>query len=224
MTDRLLERIEILPAGSATHSVIWLHGLGADGNDFASLQPLLGLDDLPVRWIFPHAPVMPVTINGGMRMPAWYDILGLDLDRREDERGVIASHDAVAGLIARERDLGVPPGNVVVAGFSQGGAIALHLGLRYPERLAGILALSTYMVRRETLADDAHPANRETPIFQAHGSFDPMVPIGRGEAARDQLEALGHEVEWHSYAMQHQVCPEEVADISSWLRACLTGD
>lgn len=222
MTDRLLERIEILPAGSATHSVIWLHGLGADGNDFASLQPLLGLDDLPVRWIFPHAPVMPVTINGGMRMPAWYDILGLDLDRREDERGVIASHDAVAGLIARERDLGVPPRNVVVAGFSQGGAIALHLGLRYPERLAGILALSTYMVRRESLADEAHAANRETPIFQAHGSFDPMVPIGRGEAARDQLEALGHEVEWHSYAMQHQVCPEEVADIASWLRERLT--
>lgn len=222
MTDRLLERIEILPAGSATHSVIWLHGLGADGNDFASLQPLLGLDDLPVRWIFPHAPVMPVTINGGMRMPAWYDILGLDLDRREDERGVIASHDAVARLIARERDLGVPPRNVVVAGFSQGGAIALHLGLRYPERLAGILALSTYMVRRESLADEAHAANRETPIFQAHGSFDPMVPIGRGEAARDQLEALGHEVEWHSYAMQHQVCPEEVADIASWLRERLT--
>lgn len=220
MPARPLERIEILPDAPATHSVIWLHGLGADGHDFASLQPLLGLEDRPVRWIFPHAPVQPVTINGGMRMRAWYDIFSLDFDsRREDERGVLASHEAVAALVAEEREQGIPPERIVLAGFSQGGAIALHLGLRYPERLGGIMALSTYLVRAGSWKGEVHAANRETPIFQAHGSFDPMVPLARGQAARAALEELGYAVEWRSYPMAHQVCPEEIAHISAWLSA-----
>lgn len=219
---QLLDRIEILPDAPATHSVIWLHGLGADGQDFASLQPMLGLDALPVRWIFPHAPVQPVTINGGMRMRAWYDIVDLDFDRREDERGVLESHEAVAHLIAHERSQGVAAENIVLAGFSQGGAIALHLGLRYPERLAGVMALSTYMVRGETLANEVHEANRKTPVFQGHGTFDPMVPIQRGDLARRQMEELGYGIEWHAYPIQHQVSPDEIEHISAWLRPLLT--
>lgn len=223
MTDALLDRIEMLPAGQATHSVIWLHGLGADGNDFASLQPMLGLDEFPVRWIFPHAPLQAVTINGGLRMPAWYDILDVDFDRREDEKGVLESHEAISKLVTHEREQGVPPERIVLAGFSQGGAVALHLGLRYPERLAGVLALSTYMLRKDTLTTEAHPANRETPIFQAHGSADPMVPLARGVDARDQLTQLGYRVEWHDYPMQHQVCPDEIEHVAAWFRPILEG-
>jgi phospholipase/carboxylesterase len=222
MSSAPLPCVELEPQRTATHSVVWLHGLGADGHDFEPIVPLLGLEGRPVRWIFPHAPARPITINGGMVMPAWYDILGLDFDgRREDELGVLHSSAQVAALLARERARGVPSARTVLAGFSQGGAIALHLGLREAEPLAGILALSTYLVRRDRLAAEFVAGNRGVPILQCHGTFDPMVPMDRGAAARDELQALGLEVDWRTYPMQHQVCDEELRDIGVWLRRVL---
>jgi phospholipase/carboxylesterase len=218
----LLPCVEIEPAGAARASVIWLHGLGADGHDFEPIVPELGLGaDLGVRFVFPHAPAIPVTINGGMVMPAWYDITELDLGRRHDERGILRSAEAVERLIERERERGVPAGRTVLAGFSQGGAVALHVALRHPERLLGAVALSTYVVLAERLEAERSPANRGLPVFQAHGLFDPMVSIERGAAARDRLLELGHPVEWHAYPMQHQVSWEEIRDLSAWLRARL---
>jgi len=220
--EGLLERIVLEPATAATRSVIWLHGLGADGHDFVPIVRELRLPpELGVRFVFPHAPAIPVTINGGMVMPAWYDILGMDFERREDGAGVLRSSGHLEALIAHERAQGIPSDRIVVAGFSQGGAIALHAGLRHGERLAGIMALSTYMVRGESLADEAAAANREVPILQCHGTQDPMVPAARGQAARDRLQELGYEVEWHTYPMQHQVCAEEIEEIGRWLRRVL---
>jgi phospholipase/carboxylesterase len=220
----LLETVEIEPAsGPATGAVIWLHGLGADGHDFPPIVPLLGLEDMPVRFVFPHAPVRPVTINGGMRMRAWYDILGMELGSRQDETGILDSDQRVRALIERERQRGVAPERIVLAGFSQGGAIALHLGLRFEERLAGIVALSTYLVRGAALAKERSAANQETPIFQAHGSVDPMVVFQRGQESRRQLEQLGYGVEWHAYPMGHQVCQEEIEELGAFLRARFEG-
>jgi phospholipase/carboxylesterase len=218
MDRELLSCVEIEPESPAERSVIWLHGLGADGRDFEPIVPYLGLDPaLAVRFVFPHAPRIPVTLNMGMVMPAWYDIRTPDLQRDLDLDGLRRSAEAVRRLLEREAARGVPPGRVVLAGFSQGAAVALYLGLRYPETLAGILALSTYLAGEETLDTEASEANRATPIFQAHGTFDPMVPMERGRAAHDRLTALGYDTRWRTYPMEHQVNAEEIDDVGRWL-------
>ncbi len=212
----LLPAIEIETGKNPTASIIWLHGLGADGNDFATIVPELRLPKTAIRFVFPHAPVRPVTINGGMRMRAWYDITD-GADRREDERGVRASQVLIEALIGREEERGTAAGRLVLAGFSQGGAIALHTGLRHLERIAGVMALSTYVPVGEKLAAEANTANRDVPIFMAHGSDDPIIPLGRAEQSRRLLQSLGYSVEWREYRMPHSVCPEELADIGAWL-------
>jgi phospholipase/carboxylesterase len=222
MQQQLLPCVEIDPPGTARSAVIWLHGLGADGHDFESIVPMLGLKpEDAVRFVFPHAPKIPVTVNMGAVMPAWYDIEGLDFDRMPDEAGVQRSSDQVRALIERENERGVPSERIVLAGFSQGGAIALHLGLRYEEPLAGILALSTYLATEATLAAERSEKNRAIPIFQAHGTMDPMVPFGLGTRTRDRLQADGYPLEWAEYPMEHQVCPEEIEAVGAWLRARL---
>lgn len=214
--------IEVEPKVPATRAVIWLHGLGADGHDFESIVPLLGLDrDPATRFVFPNAPVRPVTVNGGMQMRAWYDIYGMDFHKREDADGIAESTRITSALIARENERGIATEHIALAGFSQGGAIALHAGLRHPERLAGIVALSTYLVRADTLANEAAAQNRETPIFQGHGTHDPMVVFERGTTARDLLTEGGWPVEWHDYPMQHNVVPEELDHIGAFLRRVL---
>jgi len=212
----LLAAIEIETGKNPTASIIWLHGLGADGNDFAPIVPELRLPQAAIRFVFPHAPVQPVTINGGMRMRAWYDITDGAI-RREDERGVRASQALIEALIGREKERGTKAERLVLAGFSQGGAIALQTGLRHPERIAGIMALSTYVPVGEKLAAEASTANRDVPIFMAHGSYDPIIPLVRAEQSRKLLESLGYPVEWREYGMPHSVCPEELADIGAWL-------
>ncbi|MFT5050457.1 MAG: phospholipase/carboxylesterase [Chlamydiales bacterium] len=217
----LLPCIEVEPKGDtrADASVIWLHGLGADGNDFVSIIPMLGLGpDRAVRFVFPNAPSIPVTVNGGMVMPAWYDVTGTDLQRQPDVDGVRRSAAQVARLIARENERGIPSARIVLAGFSQGGVIALYQGLRHGEPLAGIMALSTYLAGDEDLEQERSAANRSVSIFQAHGSLDPMVPFERGHSARERLTGLGYAVEWHEFAMEHQVCIEEIEAIGAWLQ------
>ena len=218
----MLAALELETGRAPTASVIWLHGLGADGHDFEPIVPELDLpDSLPVRFVFPHAPMQPVTINGGAVMRAWYDVYGLQGVRREDAAGVRASQAAVEELLEREKKRGIPASRLVLAGFSQGGAIALQTGLRHPERLAGIMALSTYLPVADTLAAEASAANRDVPIFMAHGLHDPLIPIERAQMSRKLLESAGYRVEWHDYPMEHSVCAEEIADISSWLRRVL---
>ena len=220
----LLETVEVEPKAKATASVVWLHGLGADGHDFESLVPELRLpESLAVRFVFPHADVRPVTINGGHPMRAWYDILALDRSMPQDARGIQASAAQVRALVAREKERGVSEDRVVLAGFSQGGAIALYEGLRHPARLAGILALSTYLPLAETLAAEAHPANAAVPIFIAHGTLDPTVPLAMGEATRRLLDERGHDILWKTYPMGHSLCREEVKDISAFLGRVLGG-
>jgi phospholipase/carboxylesterase len=221
MTD-LLETIEVETAPKPTASVIWMHGLGADGNDFAPIVPELGLGDLPaMRFIFPHAPMMPVTINNGLVMRAWYDVTYEDLEGRSrknpDEKGVRASQAAIEKLIARENQRGVAARNIVVAGFSQGGAIALQTGLRHSERLAGVMALSTYLPFADSLAAEASAANKDVPVFLAHGTHDAVIPFAMATASRAKLGEMNYPVEWHQYPMQHSVCMEEIADIGKWL-------
>jgi phospholipase/carboxylesterase len=218
MSD-LLEAIEIETGPSPRAAIIWLHGLGADGHDFEPIVPELAMPPVPTaRFVFPHAPVQPVTINGGARMRAWYDVTN---DGRQDATGIRASQARVGALIARERSRGIAPGAIVLAGFSQGGAIALHTGLRHPEHLAGILALSTYLPLPDTLEKEASQANRDVPIFMAHGTQDPVIPLSWAARSRDLLITLGYAVEWHEYPMPHSVCPEEIADIGRWLRTVL---
>jgi phospholipase/carboxylesterase len=201
-------------------TVIWMHGLGADGWDFVPIVRELGLpEDLPLRFVFPHADTRPVTINNGATMRAWYDIVMMDLGRKADERGIRASHSQVEALIAHEKARGVPPGRIVLAGFSQGGVMALHAGLRHAEPLAGIMALSTYLALEESLSTEASAANRTTPILMVHGTQDPVIPLALAEASRKALVARGYRVEWHAYPMQHSVCPEEVEAIGEWLEA-----
>ena len=213
----LPEAIEIETAPSPDSAVIWLHGLGADGYDFEPIVPELRLPpQLRVRFVFPHAPVRPVTLNMGMPMRAWYDILQLG-GGREDDAGIRASQALVEGLLARELARGVPVRRIVLAGFSQGGAIALQTGLRYAERLGGIMALSTYLPLAGSLQAERSPANRDLPIFMAHGTLDPMIAIARARESRSALQALGYAVEWREYAMPHSVCAEEIADIAAWL-------
>jgi len=214
----LLETVEVGPGAEADAVVLLMHGLGADGHDFESLVPELRLPASPsVRWVFPHAPVRPVTINGGSRMRAWYDIVALDRGAPEDEAGIRESAAAIGALVRRERERGIPADRVVLAGFSQGGAMALFAALRWPERLAGVVALSTYMPLAATLPGEAHPANAGVPVFMAHGTFDPIVPPALGERSRDLLREVGHDVEWHSYPMPHSVCAEEVEDLREFL-------
>jgi phospholipase/carboxylesterase len=198
------------------HCVIWLHGLGADGNDFVPVVDELNLP-VPTRFVFPHAPQRPVTINGGYVMRAWYDIAGQTIDAKQDEQGIRESQAAVEQLIALQRDDGIPASNIVLAGFSQGGAIALQTALRQAKPLSGVLALSTYLPLSESAASEARPESRVTPIFMAHGVSDPVVPYALGNASRSTISALGYAVEWHEYPMQHSVCDAELRDIEHWL-------
>ncbi len=213
--------IEIETGFDPAHAVIWLHGLGANGNDFVPVVGELDLPLLPVRFVFPNAPMQPVTINHGYVMRAWYDIVGTEFGRREDERGVHASQAVLEGLIAREGRRGIPPERIVIAGFSQGGAIALQAGLRHMQRLAGIMALSTYVPLATTVADERDAANAATPIFMAHGTQDDIIPLDVALRSRQLLEELGQPVEWHEYAMAHSVCREQIEDIGAWLRRVL---
>ena len=218
----LLHTIEIETAPNPAAAVIWLHGLGADGNDFVPFAQQLDLRSAgPVRFIFPHSPTRPVTINGGYVMRAWYDIFGPDLVRREDEPGLRASQAMVEALIAKEKARGIPAERIVLAGFSQGCAMTLQTGLRHPEKLAGLMCLSGYLPLAGTLAAEAHSANQTTPVFMAHGRQDPVVVMQRAEQSRDLLNTLGYQIEWHEYQMQHSVCLEEIEDIGHWLARVL---
>jgi phospholipase/carboxylesterase len=217
-----LDVIELETAPHPTATVIVLHGLGADGNDFVPVAEELDLSSIgPVRFVFPHGPTRPVTINGGHVMRAWYDIfgaeLGLDGLKREDEAGLRASQALVEALIAKERARGVASTRIVLAGFSQGCAMTFMTGLRHKERLAGLLGMSGYLPLGALTAAERHPMNADLPIFQAHGTADPVIPIARAIASRDALIALGHPVEWHAYPMPHSVCAPEIADINRWL-------
>ena len=213
-----LECIETQTTATPGASIIVLHGLGADGHDFVPVARELTLSDVGgVRFIFPHAPMRPVTLNGGHVMRAWYDILGTPGARQEDEAGLRASQQLIEGLIARERARGMPSRRIVLMGFSQGCAMTLLTGLRAPQRLAGLVGLSGYLPLAATTAAERSVANRDTPVFLAHGRFDPMVVLARGTATRDALLALGQPVQWHEYPMEHSVCAEEIADLNRWL-------
>ena len=222
----LLERIEIESAPHPTAAIIWLHGLGASGDDFAAIVPELDLTGCPaIRFVFPHAPVMPVTLNGGYVMPAWYDIFGTELGagavKREDAAGIAKSQQDVEALIAHEVARGIHPSKIVLAGFSQGCAVALHTGLRHPAKLAGIMALSGYLPVASTVAAERSAANANTPIYMAHGTEDQVVVLSRAEASRDVLAGLGYAIQWHTYPMPHSVHPREIADISGFLKVVL---
>jgi len=214
--------IEVETGPNPAAAVIWLHGLGADGHDFEPIVPqLVRPGERAVRFVFPHAPIRPVTLNNGFAMRAWYDIVSLERRGPEDETGIRASQAVVEELIRRENARGIASNRIVLAGFSQGGALALFAGLRHAERLAGIMGLSCYLLLAGRLAAERSAANQSTPIFLAHGLEDPIVAAQLGEQARVSLEAAGYPVEWHSYAMPHSVCPQEVADIAQWLRRVL---
>jgi phospholipase/carboxylesterase len=214
----VLETIDIETGPNPKLSIIILHGLGADGNDFVPIAQELRLEALgPVRFVFPHAPVMPVTINNGYRMRAWYDILGADLVRREDESGLRQSRALVEELLAREKERGIPAHRIVLAGFSQGCAMALLTGLRHKERLAGMVGMSGYLPLAGTTAAERSDANALTPIFMAHGQQDGVVAFERATESRDVLRGLGYDVEWHPYPMAHSVCMEEIQDLNAWL-------
>jgi phospholipase/carboxylesterase len=222
MPAALLDAVEISPAGPVRAAILWLHGLGADGHDFEPLMPQLDIvEELGVRVILPHAPRRPVTINGGMLMPAWYDIPGPDFRQGQDSAGIRASEQQLRALIEREITRGIAAERILLAGFSQGGALVLHTGLRYPRPLAGILALSAYLPLADTLQAEAAATNRVVPLMMAHGMQDPVVPLLLAEQSRDLLQQQGYTVAWHTYAMAHAVCPEELLDIRAWLLACL---
>jgi len=214
--NNVLPHITLETGKSPQHSIIWLHGLGADGEDFVSLTEEM---DLPVaiRYLFPHAPKQPVTINGGIVMRAWYDITAFNIDAKQDVNGIRASQAAIEVLIAQEKQRGIVADNIFLAGFSQGGAIALHTGLRHASRLGGILALSSYLLQVETLSSEASAAALDIPIFMAHGNTDQVVSYARGIDSADELKKRSYQVDWHEYGMQHSVCPEEVRDVQTWL-------
>lgn len=220
MSDNNLEYVEVNPSQPHSAVVIWLHGLGDSGNGFAPIVPELKIPDaLPIRFVFPHAPVRPITVNNNMEMRAWYDIASLDFNHRADRVGVEESAKQVEALIDAEIANGTPSERIVLAGFSQGGVIALHLGTRINKKLAGLMALSTYMCEPETLASEASDANKSTPILMAHGQQDNVVPVFMGNAAYKVLEENGYPVTWQDYPMQHSVCLEEINHISAWLQA-----
>ena len=216
------EGVEIETGRNPQAAVIWLHGLGADGHDFEPIVPeLVQRSERALRFVFPHAPMRPVTLNAGYVMRAWYDIIAIDRRAAEDESGIRASQTLITELIRRENGRGIATERIVLAGFSQGGAMALYSGTRYAERLAGIIGLSCYQLLAGRFAAERDPANQATPIFLAHGTEDPVVPPALGEATCRQLQAAGYTVEWHAYSMPHSVCPQEVADIAAWLRRVL---
>lgn len=216
-----LQAIEIETRPKPSHSVIWLHGLGADGNDFVPIVQELSLPPLGIRFVFPHAPMRPVTINGGFVMRAWYDISGQEMTRKEDELGLRQSQKMIEQLLAKETARGVPESRIVLAGFSQGGVIALQTSLRQPQRLAGVMSLSAYLALGAKLDKERSAANNATPIFLGHGTQDGIVPLALGTATRDRLIKLGYDVDWHQYPMAHSVCAEELRDISAWLARVL---
>lgn len=226
----LLPHIQLETGDNPRHAIIWLHGLGADGEDFLPIAEEMPLP-APVRYIFPHAPMRAVTVNGGYVMRAWYDIYaaapsgGLDLEgaRRQDEAGIRASQQEIEKLITREKQRGIAAGNIYLAGFSQGGAIVLFTGLRHAERLGGIIGLSTYLPLSATLPNEASRAAGDTPIFMAHGWSDPVIPHALGQASAQQLQTAGYALEWHDYAMPHSVCEEEIRDLAHWLSGRLAG-
>jgi len=218
MTSELLEYVEVGPSEESMASILWLHGLGADGHDFEPIVPELRMPEtMPIRYVFPHAPLRPVTLNGGMVMRAWFDILAAGFPRRVDMDGFLESVGDLERLIEQEHRRGVPHERIVLAGFSQGGAVALHTGLRYEKPLAGILALSTYLPTLDCLSGEMSRANGQIPIMMAHGFMDPMVPLENAQEARDELVRLGYPVEWSQYPMGHAVCPEEIDAVRSWL-------
>lgn len=219
--SELLQTIEIETRPKPSHAVIWLHGLGADGNDFVPVVDQLPLPPLGIRFVFPHAPMRPVTINGGFVMRAWYDIAYQDLAFKEDERGLRDSQALIEALIARENGRGIPSERIVLAGFSQGGVVTLQTGLRHGKALAGLMVLSAYLPLAPVVEIERHKANLKTPVFMGHGIMDNIVPLALGTMARDQLAGLGHDVEWHQYPMPHSVCPEELQDIGAWLSRVL---
>ena len=223
MSDHsLLDCIEVITNENPTAAVIWMHGLGADGSDFVPIVRELDLTGCPgIRFIFPNADSIPVTINGGYVMPAWYDILAMDLVRKEDEAGLRKSQKKIDALIEREIERGISAEKIVLAGFSQGCAMTLQTGLRFPQKLAGLMCLSGYLPIHSTVTAEHHPANKATPIFMAHGRGDGVVTIDRAEQSRDFLHALGYTIEWHEYLMQHSVCEEEITDIGHWLQRLL---
>ncbi len=221
---RLPETVEVETGANPNGTVIWLHGLGADGHDFEAIVPELRLPaSLPLRFVFPHAPVRPITINGGMEMRAWYDIVSFDKEGRADEAGIRASSALLDGLVEREQQRGIEGSKIVIAGFSQGGAIALHNVVRSPLKLCGLMALSSYLPLRDTIeadvANNPDTVDLSVPVFIGHGRSDPMVPYEGGRGSADVLNSLGYQVEWHEYPMGHSVCAKEIADISDWLQA-----
>lgn len=218
----VLPSVEINPQSTPTAAVVWLHGLGADGHDFADIVPQLQLpDELAVRFVFPHAPVRPVTLNDGYAMPAWYDI-PKGMFSQEDSEGIrVAATWLEALIVEQQRTYNIPASRIVLAGFSQGGAMALYCGLRYPQRLAGIIGLSTYVPLAASLIVEASTANRDVPIFLAHGDLDPLIPVSIAQQSLALLQDLHYPVSWHNYAMPHSVCSEEIADIAQWLRKVL---
>ena len=218
----MLDYIEHTTGDNPTFSVIWLHGLGADGHDFEPIVPELMLPPkINIRFIFPHAPMQPVTINGGMVMRAWYDILSMEIAREIDEAGIERSAAQVRDLVDREIERGIASDNILLAGFSQGGAIALHTGLAYEKPLLGILALSTYVPMPDSVTGDAGQANRAVPIFMGHGTHDPVIPVQLGRQSYDYLKSRGYNVEWQTYPMQHSVNMDEIRDVSTWMSKLL---
>jgi len=216
-----LPAIEIETKRKPSHAVIWLHGLGADGNDFVPVVKELKLPPLGIRFVFPHAPMRPVTINGGFVMRAWYDIAYQELAFKEDERGLRESQKLIEELIVRENTRGIPSSRIVLAGFSQGGVLALQTGLRQSKPLAGLMALSSYLPMSPMIEVERNAASNSVPIFMGHGITDNIVPLALGKMSRDTLIKLGYEVEWHQYTMPHSVCAEELADIGVWLKRVL---
>ena len=216
------DAVEIETGRDPRAAIIWLHGLGADGHDFEPLVPqLVRAGERPLRFVFPHAPIRPVTLNGGYAMRAWYDIIALDRRAAEDEQGIRASQSLITELIGRENARGILTERIVLAGFSQGGAMALYCGVRYPQRLAGIMGLSCYQLLAARFDAERLPVNQATPIFLGHGTQDPVVSPVLGEATCHQLQGAGYTVEWHAYSMPHAVCPQEITDIATWLRRVL---
>ena len=219
---KALETVTVETGPKPSYTVIWMHGLGADGHDFEPLVPELLDEGIPaIRFVFPHAPVRPVTINNGYAMRAWYDLIGIDRRSAEDFRGISESADAISGLIHREHARGIDSDHILVAGFSQGGAMALHLATRHPDTFAGVIALSTYLPLAQDFAKLRNGANLRTPIYMAHGTQDPVVPFALADESRQLLAGAGYNLEWHAYPMPHSLCPQEVADLRAWLRRTL---